>query len=126
MGLFDRSKQITTTTTNLSSTTDASTTNIQDSGNVITSTTNDITNDIADSFNNSIEGFDTFVSQPIAVQAGGASGGSGFDMNSFFDSANSVAKAGTPGAGIGNAIKPIAILVGVGLLVWLALKFLRK
>lgn len=85
MGLFDRSKQVTTTTNNISSTDISNTTSnvMQDSGNVVTS--------ITDAFKNSVSWVDqsTF-SQPIAIMGGGASD-SGFDANKFFDSANAVA-----------------------------------
>lgn len=118
MGLFDRSKQVTTTTTNISSTEETNTTNIQDSGNVITS--------ITDAFKTNISGFDTFISQPIGIQAGGASGGGSFDMNRFFDSANSVASAGTPGGNIAGTIKSVVPWIVIAVAVYLGFKFLRK
>lgn len=114
MGLFDRSRQTTTTNTAVYSTVDNSSSVVQDSGNTITS--------ITDAFKTSISGFDTIVSQPVAIQAGGGSGGS-FDMNSFF---RDVTPEKASGSSPGFNPAPLIVLAVITLVGWFLWKRLRK
>ena len=117
MGLFDRSKQVVTTTNNISSTDINSTesTNIQDSNNTVTS--------ITDAFKSSVSWVDSSVfSQPIAIMAGGASA-SGFDANEFFDSGNAVAGKESGGQLLAGSLGKFVI---IGLVILVAFYLWKK